>query len=61
MPVDAAISYDLGAANAAMTGWKVQVNAQNLFDKEYIAGCCGAVQCSFGMRRTVLATLSYRW
>ena len=59
--VDAAISYDLGAANAAMKGWKVQVNAQNLFDKEYVAGCYGAVQCSFGLRRTVLATLSYRW
>jgi iron complex outermembrane receptor protein len=59
--VDAAISYDLGAANAAMKGWKVQVNAQNLFDKEYVAGCYGTVQCSFGLRRTVLATLSYRW
>jgi len=59
--VDAAISYDLGLANAAMKGWKVQVNAQNLFDKEYVSGCYGAVQCSFGLRRTVLATLSYRW
>ncbi|KUL94901.1 hypothetical protein DK26_17080 [Bosea sp. WAO] len=59
--VDAAISYDLGAANAAMKGWKVQVNAQNLLDKEYVAGCYAAVQCSFGLRRTVLATLSYRW
>lgn len=59
--VDAAISYDLGVANAAMKGWKVQVNAQNLFDKEYVAGCYGTVQCSFGLRRTVLATLSYRW
>ena len=59
--VDAAISYDLGATNAAMKGWKVQVNAQNLFDKEYISGCYGTTQCSFGLRRTVLATLSYRW
>jgi iron complex outermembrane receptor protein len=59
--VDAAISYDLSAANAAMKGWKVQVNAQNLLDKEYVAGCYAAVQCSFGLRRTVLATLSYRW
>jgi iron complex outermembrane receptor protein len=59
--VDAAISYDFGAANAALKGWKVQVNAHNLFDKEYIAGCYAAMQCSFGLRRTVLATLSYRW
>jgi iron complex outermembrane receptor protein len=59
--VDAAISYDLAAASSKLKGWKVQLNAHNLFDKEYIAGCYGAVQCSFGLRRTVLATLSYRW
>jgi iron complex outermembrane receptor protein len=59
--VDAAISYDFGMANASLKGWKLQVNAQNLFDKEYIAGCYAATQCSFGLRRTVLATLSYRW
>ena len=55
------ISYDFGALNPSMKAWKLQVNAQNLFDKEYIAGCYAAVQCSFGLRRTVLATLSYRW
>ncbi|WP_377843758.1 TonB-dependent siderophore receptor [Bosea sp. UC22_33] len=59
--VDAAISYDLAAASPALKGWKVQVNAQNLFDKEYVSGCYAATQCSFGLRRTVLATLSYRW
>ena len=59
--VDAAISYDLAAASPTLKGWKVQVNAQNLFDKEYISGCYGTTQCSFGLRRTVLATLSYRW
>lgn len=59
--VDAAISYDLAAASAKLKGWKLQVNAHNLFDKEYIAGCYAAVQCSFGLRRTVLATVSYRW
>ncbi|MEN5083680.1 TonB-dependent siderophore receptor [Bosea sp. TWI1241] len=59
--VDAALSYDLGMANAAMKGWKLQVNAHNLFDKEYISGCYSATGCSFGLRRTVLATLSYRW
>lgn len=59
--VDAAISYDLAVANPAMKGWKVQVNAHNLFDKEYISGCYTTTGCSFGLRRTVLATLSYRW
>lgn len=58
---DAMVSYDFGALNPSLKAWKLQVNAQNLFDKEYIAGCYAAVQCSFGLRRTVLATLSYRW
>lgn len=59
--VDAAISYDFGVANASLKGWKAQLNATNLFDREYISGCYGLTQCSFGLRRTVLATLSYRW
>lgn len=58
---DAAISYEFGSAHQALKGWKLQVNAQNLFDKEYVSGCYGTTQCSFGLRRTVLATLSYRW
>jgi len=58
---EAAISYDFGVARPALKGWKIQVNAHNLFDKEYISGCYSATGCSFGLRRTVLATLSYKW
>lgn len=58
---EASISYDFGVANPGMKGWKMQVNAHNLFDKEYLSGCYSAVGCSFGLRRTVLATLSYKW
>ncbi len=59
--VDAGISYDFGVATPSLKGWKLQVNAQNLFDKQYMSGCYGTTQCSFGLRRTVLATVSYRW
>ncbi|KFC71626.1 TonB-dependent siderophore receptor [Bosea sp. LC85] len=59
--LDAAISYDFGVRTQSLKGWKVQVNAQNLLDKDYVAGCYALTQCSFGLRRTVLATLSYRW
>lgn len=59
--LDAAISYDFAARNPGLKGWKMQVNAHNLLDKEYVSGCYAAVQCSFGLRRTVLATLSYHW
>ncbi len=59
--VDAMASYDFGAYNHRMKGWKLQVNARNLFDKEYVSGCYSLTGCNYGLRRTLLATLSYRW
>ncbi len=58
---DAAIHYDLGQANSALKGLKLQVNATNLFDKQYVATCVSEASCRFGLRRTVLATLKYQW
>lgn len=49
---DAALHYDWGATRLAL-------NANNLFDKEYVASCWGS--CYFGPRRTVVATLRHRW
>ncbi|WP_162275070.1 TonB-dependent siderophore receptor [Labrys sp. WJW] len=59
--VDAAISYDLAAANARFAGWKASLNATNLFDKEYVSSCWSRNLCGFGKRRTVIGTLAYRW
>lgn len=59
--VDAAISYDFGAANPKMKGWKAALNATNLFDKEYVAACNGDTLCYYGDRRRVLGTLTYQW
>jgi len=58
--VDAAISYDFGAATPSLRGWEVGVNVTNLFDKEYLARC-SELNCSWGIRRTILANLKYRW
>ncbi len=57
---DAVIHYDLGQAAPALTGAKLQLNASNLFDKEYVSYCTAA-GCRYGMGRTVYATLTYRW
>ena len=53
---DAAIHYEWNDS------WRIAVNANNVFDKEYI-GYCFAVEngCNFGQRRVVLGSLNYRW
>jgi iron complex outermembrane receptor protein len=58
---DAGIHYDLGRAYASLTGWRAAVNVSNLFDKTYVAACATATKCFYGLGRTVLGTLAYRW
>lgn len=53
--VDAAIGYDIDSH------WAAEVNARNLFNKEYVASCNNAGRCYWGEQRTVLGTVSYRW
>ncbi|RZI64088.1 MAG: TonB-dependent receptor, partial [Pseudomonas sp.] len=57
---DAAVHYDLGRMNNALKGVSVSVNANNVFDKEYISTCDG-FYCYYGDRRTVLASVDYKW
>lgn len=58
--VDAVIGYDLGEALPALRGLDLSVTVNNLFDKQYLARC-SEINCSWGIRRTVLANLRYRW
>jgi len=57
---DAAVHYDLGRLNNTLKGVSVAVNANNVFDKEYISTCDG-FYCYYGDRRTVLASVNYKW
>jgi iron complex outermembrane receptor protein len=60
--VDAAIHYDFGYLNPELRGWSARVNANNLFDKEYVAACFTLSNgCFWGARRTVVASLRKRW
>ncbi|TXN43727.1 TonB-dependent siderophore receptor [Methylobacterium sp. WL7] len=59
--VDAAIRYELGAADPGLAGWQVSVNAANLFDRTSVASCFAAGGCFYGNGRTVIASLGYRW
>lgn len=52
--VDARLSYEF------LENLSIQVNANNLFDKEYTTTCSFG-SCFYGTGRRVLASLSYRW
>lgn len=57
--VDASVRADLGAWNSSLKGAFVQVNANNLLAREYVAACYGTGYCYWGADRTVVATFGY--
>ncbi|WP_149535910.1 TonB-dependent siderophore receptor [Siccirubricoccus phaeus] len=60
--VDAMIRYDLGELSPGLRGARITINANNLGDEQYVSSCSRAPNnCYYGLRRTVLGTLSYRW
>ncbi len=56
---DASVRAELGEWSPQLKGAFVQVNANNLGDREYISGCYGTNNCYFGAERSVLATVGY--
>ena len=59
--VDATARYDLGRAASQLKGAEIYVNAQNLFNKEYVASCYYGSWCAFGYGRQVFAGMNYHW
>jgi iron complex outermembrane receptor protein len=57
---DAGLHYDLAGLGRQFKGYNVQVNATNLFDKTYVS-LCQDFGCYYGLRRSVIATLRYKW
>lgn len=51
---DAAVHYDVA-------NWRLQLNVQNLADKEYISACNAIYWCYYGYERSVTATARYQW
>lgn len=58
---DAAATYVFGQSQNAGPAWRVQLNVSNLFDKTYVASCGGDSYCAYGLRRSVLTSLSRAW
>ena len=57
---DAAVHYDLGKMNKSLQGATVSVNANNVFDKQYLSTCDG-FYCYYGDRRNIMASVNYKW
>ncbi|MBP1853027.1 TonB-dependent siderophore receptor [Rhizobium halophytocola] len=51
---DAAIRYK-------KDDWSASLNVNNLFDKEYVAGCQGTLVCGYGEGRTITFKLTKTW
>jgi iron complex outermembrane receptor protein len=52
--LDALLRYDLDH-------WRLSLNARNLTDQVVIAQCDNVARCFYGDRRSILATVGYRW
>ncbi len=59
---DALVRYDIGKFAPKLAGVSLAVNVTNLFDKKYISTCyLDYGWCWYGNRRTVQATIGYRF
>lgn len=56
---DAVVAYDFAALDPKLAGFRAQVNASNIFDRNYTN--CQAGFCYRGAPATVIGSLIYRW
>lgn len=54
------VLVDLGA-HYDIQNWRLALNVNNLFNREYISYCTTAAVCYWGATRTVLGTARYQW
>lgn len=57
---DFALRYDLRAL-AGHGNWALELNVNNLTDRDYVASCFAAHSCYIGLGRSVRGALKYRW
>jgi iron complex outermembrane receptor protein len=56
---NAVVQYDLG--RFSMPGSTLALNVNNLFDKNYVAGCYATTACFYGAERQITATATLRF
>jgi iron complex outermembrane recepter protein len=50
-----------GALHYDYKHWRASINATNLLDDKYVATCDNTGFCFYGLRRSVLGSLTYNW
>ncbi len=58
---DMKLAYKPGEHWRALKGTQVQLNVQNLTNKEYVASCANDNACFYGKGRVVTLSAGYRW
>jgi iron complex outermembrane recepter protein len=58
--VPARVLVDLGA-HYDLKNWRLALNVNNLFNREYISYCTTSSACYWGSTRTVVGTARYQW
>ncbi|WP_161915258.1 TonB-dependent siderophore receptor [Methylosinus sp. C49] len=58
--VDATVHYDVGKLIPELEGMRFQVNFNNLLDHQYLV-CTATTNCTWGLPRTVIGSLTFRW
>ena len=58
---DAMLRTDLGEWAKQLDGASLQLNVNNVFNKEYVAACFSETYCYYGNARRVTAQLDYRF
>lgn len=58
---DMKLAYKPGEHWRALKGTQIQLNVQNLANKEYVASCAGNSSCFYGKGRVVTLSAAYRW
>ena len=58
---DAMVSVKLGEFAPSLDGATLRLNANNVFDKEYVEACFSPNNCYYGYAREVIATLDYQF
>ncbi|MDH7794849.1 MULTISPECIES: TonB-dependent siderophore receptor [unclassified Beijerinckia] len=59
--VDAALRYDLANLSPTLKGATIAINAQNIFNRPYVATCQSLSACFYGAGRVVTASLRMTW
>lgn len=60
---DASLRYSLAGLKLGknFNRTSFEVNASNIFDRTYVASCGSTSSCFYGLRRTVLGSMIYKW